>query len=109
MKNTVYLSLGANLGDRKANLREALRRLGDLGTLAAVSSFYETEPVEVERLLRVGPRRVKRVLRGVAGAPDSEDSDDQQQHQQRAGAAGEGLLRQSQVACVLINENRAWS
>ena len=49
MKNTVYLSLGANLGDRKANLREALRRLGDLGTLAAVSSFYETEPVEVER------------------------------------------------------------
>jgi len=47
MKKTVYLSLGSNLGDRAANLREAIRRLGELGTVTAVSSFYETEPVEV--------------------------------------------------------------
>lgn len=49
VKKTAYLSLGANLGDRAANLREALRRLEALGTIAAVSSLYETEPVEVER------------------------------------------------------------
>lgn len=46
MSETVYLSLGANLGDRAANLRQALRQLGEVGTLKAVSSFYETEPVE---------------------------------------------------------------
>jgi 2-amino-4-hydroxy-6-hydroxymethyldihydropteridine diphosphokinase len=49
MNKTVYLSLGSNLGDREENLREAIRRLGDLGVVGAVSSFYETEPVEVER------------------------------------------------------------
>jgi 2-amino-4-hydroxy-6-hydroxymethyldihydropteridine diphosphokinase len=43
----VYLSLGSNLGDREANLREAIRRLKAIGTVAAVSAFYETEPVEV--------------------------------------------------------------
>ena len=49
MTKTVYLSLGSNLGDREANLREAIRRLGELGAVRAVSLFYETEPVEVER------------------------------------------------------------
>ena len=44
----MYLSLGSNLGDRAGNLREAIRRLGTLGTVRAVSGFYETEPVEVE-------------------------------------------------------------
>jgi 2-amino-4-hydroxy-6-hydroxymethyldihydropteridine diphosphokinase len=43
---TVYLSLGSNLGDREGNLRDAIRRLGDLGEVKRVSSFYETEPVE---------------------------------------------------------------
>jgi 2-amino-4-hydroxy-6-hydroxymethyldihydropteridine diphosphokinase len=43
----VYLSLGSNLGDRKANLRAAIERLGEIGEMEAVSSFYETEPVEV--------------------------------------------------------------
>jgi 2-amino-4-hydroxy-6-hydroxymethyldihydropteridine diphosphokinase len=43
----VYLSLGSNLGDRVANLRTALEKLSALGTIAAVSSFYETEPLEV--------------------------------------------------------------
>jgi len=42
----VYLSLGSNVGDRAANLRAAIDRLGDLGEVMAVSSFYETEPVE---------------------------------------------------------------
>ena len=49
MKKTVYLSLGSNLGDRAANLEEALRRLEALGYVAGKSAFYETEPVEVER------------------------------------------------------------
>lgn len=42
---TAYIGLGANLGDRAATLREARRRLGELGRVAAVSSLYETEPV----------------------------------------------------------------
>jgi 2-amino-4-hydroxy-6-hydroxymethyldihydropteridine diphosphokinase len=46
MHKTVYLSLGSNLGDRAANLREAIDKLGELGRLEAVSSVYETEPVE---------------------------------------------------------------
>jgi 2-amino-4-hydroxy-6-hydroxymethyldihydropteridine diphosphokinase len=46
MLNRVYLSLGSNIGDREAQLREAVSRLTVLGRVAALSSFYETEPVE---------------------------------------------------------------
>ena len=46
MRKTVYLSLGSNLGDREGNLKAAIKRLSELGEVAAVSSFYETEPVE---------------------------------------------------------------
>ena len=42
---TAYIGLGANLGDRAATLREAVRRLEELGQVSAVSSLYETEPV----------------------------------------------------------------
>ncbi|HWX54620.1 MAG TPA: 2-amino-4-hydroxy-6-hydroxymethyldihydropteridine diphosphokinase [Verrucomicrobiae bacterium] len=48
MLSTVHLSLGSNLGDRVRNLREAIRRLEEVGTVVAASSLYETEPVEVE-------------------------------------------------------------
>ncbi|MGZ4828756.1 MAG: 2-amino-4-hydroxy-6-hydroxymethyldihydropteridine diphosphokinase [Candidatus Angelobacter sp.] len=48
MKTMVYLSLGSNLGDREAQLREAIARLRELGVVTLVSAFYETEPVEVE-------------------------------------------------------------
>jgi len=41
---TVYLGLGANVGDRLANLRMALVRLQTLARLEAVSSLYETQP-----------------------------------------------------------------
>jgi 2-amino-4-hydroxy-6-hydroxymethyldihydropteridine diphosphokinase len=41
---TIYLSLGANLGDRLANLRLALTRLQTLARLEEVSSLYETQP-----------------------------------------------------------------
>jgi 2-amino-4-hydroxy-6-hydroxymethyldihydropteridine diphosphokinase len=49
MQKIVYLSLGSNMGDREANLREAIQRLKELGVVLAISSLYETEPVEVER------------------------------------------------------------
>ncbi len=41
---TVYLGLGANVGDRLGNLRKALARLQTLARLEEVSSLYETEP-----------------------------------------------------------------
>lgn len=47
MHKIVYLSLGSNLGDRSLNLRQAIDKLGELGKVAAVSSFYDTEPVEL--------------------------------------------------------------
>ena len=47
MPETAYLSMGSNLGDREGHLRDAIFRLGSEGRVAAVSSFYETEPVEV--------------------------------------------------------------
>ena len=49
MRKLVYLSLGSNLGDREGNLRAAIERLATLGEVVAVSSFYETEPVEFAR------------------------------------------------------------
>jgi len=46
MPSLVYLSLGSNVGDRETQLRNAVARLGTTGRVAAVSSFYGTEPVE---------------------------------------------------------------
>src|SRR5579862_400419 len=46
MHKIVYLSLGSNVGDRAANLSSAIAGLRALGEVGAVSSFYETEPVE---------------------------------------------------------------
>ena len=46
MKKLVYLSLGSNLGDRRAHLDAAIDRLRELGDVKAVSSIYETDPVE---------------------------------------------------------------
>lgn len=47
MSCLAYISLGSNVGDREKNLREAIRRLEAFGRVTGVSSFYETEPVEV--------------------------------------------------------------
>ena len=47
MRETAYLSLGSNLGDRAANLRAAVAQLALAGRLLAVSAFYETQPVDV--------------------------------------------------------------
>ena len=42
---TAYIALGANLGDRERTLRSAIAALRQLGSVEAVSSFYETAPV----------------------------------------------------------------
>ena len=43
---SVYLGLGSNLGDREANLRQAIERIEALGLeVTKTSSIYETEPV----------------------------------------------------------------
>ena len=45
--NTTYLSLGSNLGDREANLREAIERLEAPDVhVVRTSPVYETEPVD---------------------------------------------------------------
>ena len=45
--NTAYLSLGSNISDRVANIRECIVLLGSAGRVSKVSSFYETEPMEL--------------------------------------------------------------
>jgi 2-amino-4-hydroxy-6-hydroxymethyldihydropteridine diphosphokinase len=48
VSKTAYLSLGSNLGDRERNLRDALALLAEPRLrVLRVSSFYETEPLEV--------------------------------------------------------------
>ena len=43
---SVYLGLGTNIGDREANLQEAIERIKGLGLeIIRASSIYETEPV----------------------------------------------------------------
>jgi 2-amino-4-hydroxy-6-hydroxymethyldihydropteridine diphosphokinase len=43
---SVYLGIGSNLGDREANLRQAIERIAALGLeVTNTSSIYETEPV----------------------------------------------------------------
>lgn len=46
MRTQTYLSLGSNIGNRAENLNAAITQLRNLGEISAVSSFYETEPVE---------------------------------------------------------------
>jgi 2-amino-4-hydroxy-6-hydroxymethyldihydropteridine diphosphokinase len=44
-RHAVFLSLGANKGDRKDNIEQALQHLEKVIAIQAVSSLYETEPV----------------------------------------------------------------
>jgi len=46
LAKTVYLSLGSNLGDRRANLARTIELLGESGVRTLrVSSIFETEPM----------------------------------------------------------------
>ena len=42
---SAYIALGSNLGDREGTLRSAIDALRQLGSVDAISSFYETAPV----------------------------------------------------------------
>jgi 2-amino-4-hydroxy-6-hydroxymethyldihydropteridine diphosphokinase len=57
---TVYIALGSNLGDRRANLVEAISRLQTHVAVEKVSSVYETEPAYVADQ----PRFLNMVLQG---------------------------------------------
>jgi len=73
----VYLSLGTNVGDREQNLRAAIAALaGARVRVLRVSSFYETEPVDlreqpwflncvVEGETRIPAADLLRALRGI--------------------------------------------
>ena len=43
--NTVYLSLGSNIGDRERNIELAIKNINTIGKVLKVSKCYETEPV----------------------------------------------------------------
>lgn len=61
-KKIVYLSLGSNVGDRAKNLHAAIAALAEVGVrVIRVSSFYETEPVD----LREQPWFLNCVVEGV--------------------------------------------
>ncbi|MCU1323379.1 MAG: 2-amino-4-hydroxy-6-hydroxymethyldihydropteridine pyrophosphokinae [Acidobacteriaceae bacterium] len=45
MPEVAAIALGSNMGDREGNLFDAVARLGALGVVRAVSSFYDTAPV----------------------------------------------------------------
>ena len=42
---SAYIALGSNLGDRERTLHSAIAALRQLGSVDAISSFYETAPV----------------------------------------------------------------
>ncbi len=52
VENIAYIGIGSNQGDKLANCKEAISRMGKLREtrVIAASSFYETEPVgEIEQ------------------------------------------------------------
>ncbi|MGH7728653.1 MAG: GTP cyclohydrolase MptA [Vulcanimicrobiaceae bacterium] len=73
---TVYLGFGSNLGDRQANILQALQRLRLRARIEAVSSYYETQPaagiegpaflnVAAELATELEPEALVRFLREV--------------------------------------------
>ena len=50
MKNldSIFLSLGTNVGDKNKNLSDAINLLSEFGKILAISSVYKTEPVLYE-------------------------------------------------------------
>jgi 2-amino-4-hydroxy-6-hydroxymethyldihydropteridine diphosphokinase len=79
MSHTVYISIGSNLGDRAANIADAVARLQAVGTVTAESSLYETSPVEfndqpwfvnavVELKTRLDPERLMSLLLAIERA-----------------------------------------
>ncbi|MFW6184076.1 MAG: GTP cyclohydrolase MptA [Chloroflexota bacterium] len=61
MGTTVYIALGANLGDRRANLIDALSQLRHKVEIEQLSGIYETPPVYITDQ----PRFLNAVLKGT--------------------------------------------
>ena len=80
LAKTVYLSLGSNLGDRRANLSRAIELLGEAGVRTQrVSSLFETAPMYlaaqpgflnqiVEAETELFPRQLLSVTRAIEHA-----------------------------------------
>ncbi len=75
-ETTVYLCLGSNQGDRRQMLAEALAHLSKKVKLAAVSSIYETDPVDYLKQppflnaacrisTKLGPHQLLTVCKGI--------------------------------------------
>lgn len=75
-RTTVYLGLGANLGDRAVNVKAALQRLGRKARVERLSSLYETEPVALKEqpwfvnaaccaTTSLGPLELLRFIKGI--------------------------------------------
>lgn len=62
---TVYIALGSNLGDRRANLLAAIAQMQREISVEQVSSIYETEPA----YMTDQPRFYNMVLRGRTALP----------------------------------------
>ena len=43
--NSIFLSLGSNIGDKAYNLKTALNKLSQILEIKKISSIYETEPL----------------------------------------------------------------
>jgi len=43
--NSIYLSLGSNIGDKADNLKTAIKKLSQILEIKKISSIYETEPL----------------------------------------------------------------
>jgi|TARA_B100001093_G_C26847207_1_gene1023412 2-amino-4-hydroxy-6-hydroxymethyldihydropteridine diphosphokinase len=46
--DSIFLSLGTNVGDKNKNLSDAINLLSEFGKILAISSVYKTEPVLYE-------------------------------------------------------------
>jgi len=75
----VYLALGSNLGDRRANLLNALKLLDERLTLERVSSIYETQPLYYQEqplffnavcqpATEIGPFQLLAIVKGIEAA-----------------------------------------
>ncbi len=71
-----YLGLGANIGDRRHNLKTALKLLSEKLQIVRVSSVYDTEPVGNVNQLRflnmacrvfttLGPKELLNTVKGI--------------------------------------------
>jgi len=78
---TIYLGLGSNLGDRKANLEKALQFLGQTLSVEQISSVYETHPMGNEEqplflnavcrvATDIGPFQLLSLIKGIEVALD---------------------------------------